>query len=51
MINIFFDYIRKNYGEEYIVIIKNITNSLLFTLIPLHDNDKCINYYNLIKIN
>ena len=29
--------------------LKMITNSLLFTLIPLHDNDKCIKYYNLIN--
>lgn len=32
--------------------IKMITKSLLFTLIPLHNNDKCQAYYNLIsKIN
>ena len=30
--------------------LKDITDSLLFTLIPLHDNDKCIKYYNLITI-
>ena len=30
--------------------LKMITNSLLFTLIPLHNNDKCLKYYNLIKI-
>lgn len=48
---IFFNYIKKNYGEEYIIIIKNITNSLLFTLIPLHNDTKCINYYNLINIS
>jgi capsule biosynthesis phosphatase len=50
LINIFFNYIIKNYGEDYVKIIKNITNSLLFTLIPLHDNNKCIDYYNLINI-
>ena len=50
LIKIFFNYIKKNYGEEYIIIIKNITNSLLFTLIPLHNNTKCIEYYNLINI-
>ena len=27
---------------------KLITQSLLFTLIPLHNNDKCYNYYQLI---
>ena len=26
-----------------------LTNSLLFSLIPLHDNDKCRAYYDLIK--
>jgi len=51
LINIFFNYIIKNYGEDYVKIIKNITNSLLFTLIPLHDNNKCIDYYNLINIS
>ena len=50
LIKIFFNYIKKNYGEEYILIIKNITNSLLFTLIPLHNNTKCFEYYNLINI-
>jgi hypothetical protein len=28
--------------------IKYITALLLFTLIPLHDDEKCIKYYNLI---
>jgi len=28
--------------------VKLITKSLLFSLIPLHNNDKCIEYYNLI---
>jgi len=50
LINIFFNYIIKNYGENYVKIIKNITNSLLFTLMPLHNNTKCFEYYNLINI-
>ena len=29
--------------------LKNITNSLFFTLIPLHDNEKCEKYYKLIN--
>ena len=29
--------------------LKLLTNSLLFTLIPLHDNDKCTKYYELIS--
>ena len=28
--------------------LKIITKSLLFTLIPLHNNEKCKKYYNLI---
>jgi capsule biosynthesis phosphatase len=51
LINIFNNYIIKNYGEQYILIIKNITNSLLFSLIPLHNNNKCNDYYKLININ
>ena len=30
--------------------LKMITNSLLFTLIPLHDNQKCFSYFNLINL-
>jgi len=28
--------------------LKIITKSLIFTLIPLHNNEKCIKYYNLL---
>ena len=42
---IFIDWFSKDNFES----LKTITNSLLFTLIPLHNNDKCIKYYNLIK--
>jgi hypothetical protein len=49
MINIFFKYILENYEEKYIDIIKNITNSLLFTLLPLHNDRKCDDFYKLIK--
>ena len=50
MINIFFKYILENYEEKYLDIIKNITNSLLFTLLPLHNDRKCNDFYKLIKI-
>jgi capsule biosynthesis phosphatase len=50
LINIFNNYITNKYGEQYIKIIKNITNSLLFSLIPLHNNIKCNQYYKLINI-
>ena len=50
MINYLFEFITKEYSEMYIDVIKTITNSLLFTLIPLHNNDKCKGYFNLIKM-
>ena len=36
------------FGLEKFLYLKIICASLLFTLIPLHNNDKCIYYYNLI---
>lgn len=36
------------YGEEQLEYLKFLTSSLLFTLIPLHNNYKCNDYYNLI---
>lgn len=50
LLNIFNNFIIENYGEKYIEIIKMITNSLIFTLLPLHNNDKCNEYYKLINI-
>ena len=50
LINVFIDFIKKNLGEEYFYRIKMICNSLLFTLIPLHNNNKCEYFYNLINI-
>jgi len=40
---------KKLYGEEQLEYLKYITASLLFTLIPLHNNNKCQSYYNLIE--
>ena len=37
------------YSEEYFIFLKYIVKSLLFTLIPLHNNKNCIKYYNLIQ--
>jgi len=48
-IQIFEDFITYNYGLNNLLNIKGITNSLLLSLIPLHNNDKCQKYYNLIK--
>ena len=50
LLNTFIRFIKKNLGDEYFYRIKMICNSLLFTLIPLHDNDKCKKFYNLINI-
>jgi capsule biosynthesis phosphatase len=37
------------YGEEQLKYLKCLTASLLFTLIPLHNDHKCEDYYNLIN--
>ena len=50
LLNIFINFIEENLGNEYFNRIKMICNSLLFTLIPLHNNHKCKNFYNLINI-
>ena len=49
LINIFFSFIKENIGDKYIDFIKIITKSLLFTLIPLHNNDNCKDFYKLIN--
>ena len=51
----YFDKIRKHfedrflekYGENYMDFLKTITASLYFSLIPLHDNDKCQKYFSI----
>lgn len=48
MIATFKNFIEKKFGEDVMTKIRMITNSLLFTLIPLHDNEKCKKYYGLI---
>ena len=37
------------YGEQSLFDLKMITRSLLFSLIPLHDNENCDRFYNLIN--
>ena len=49
LIGILFNFIEKEYNVMAVKNIKTIANSLLFSLIPLHDNDKCSGYFNLIK--
>jgi capsule biosynthesis phosphatase len=44
-----FKEIIKHYGHEAINDLKNITKSLLLSLIPLHDNDNCNLFYDLIN--
>lgn len=39
----------KSYSIEDFQNIKLITKTLLFSLIPIHNNDKCKNYYDLIN--
>lgn len=49
MINCFKTYFIDLYSEEYFEILKTIVKSLLFSLIPLHNNDLCFQYYELIQ--
>jgi len=48
MKDFFKKYFIELYSKEDFNNLVLITKSLLFTLIPLHDNDKCPDYYNLI---
>jgi len=48
MIDIFKKYFINKYSGEDFENLKIITKSLIFTLIPLHNNKKCIKYYNLL---
>jgi len=48
MIDIFKNYFIDRFSEEDFENLKVITKSLLFTLMPLHNNEKCIQYYNLL---
>ena len=49
IIDFFKDYFITLYSEKDFKNLKMITKSLLFSLIPLHDNDNCQQFYNLIK--
>ena len=48
IINHFKIYFIEKFSEEDFENLKIITKSLIFTLIPLHNNKKCIKYYNLL---
>jgi capsule biosynthesis phosphatase len=49
MIDFFKQEFIKIYSTNDFENLKLITKSLLFTLIPLHNNDKCYKYYDLIN--
>ena len=51
MINKFKLYFLNKFSLDDFENVKLITKSLLFTLIPLHDNKKCTEYYKLIFSN
>lgn len=48
-IKYFEKYIIKKFNKEKLFWIKVISASLLFSLIPLHNNKKCNEYYNIMK--
>ena len=48
IIDIFKKYFINKFSEEYFNYLKIITKSLIFSLIPLHNNEKCIKYYDLL---
>ena len=48
LISYFEKYFIELFSRDTLNDLKNITNSLFFTLIPLHDNEKCEKYYELI---
>jgi len=49
MILAFEKYFLELFSEEAFGWLKIITKSLLFTLIPLHHNEKCVKYFELIN--
>ena len=49
IIDIFKKYFVSRFSEENFENLKMITKSLIFTLIPLHNNEKCHKYYNLLS--
>ena len=48
IISIFKNYFIDKFSEQDFENMKIITKSLIFTLIPLHNNEKCVKYYNLL---
>ena len=50
LLNVFHQFIINNFGASNLENIRMITNSLLFSLIPLHSNENIYKYYDLINI-
>lgn len=48
LLNYFSERFIIEFGEKQFQYLKYLTASLLFTLIPIHNNEKCNDYYNLI---
>ena len=48
IISIFKNYFIDKFSDKDFENLKIITKSLIFTLIPLHNNEKCIKYYKLL---
>jgi aminoglycoside phosphotransferase len=49
LLEYFESYFIELFSIQELCIMKTITKSLLFSLIPLHDNEKCDKYYELIN--
>ena len=49
LLKVFETYFIELYSDEYLSILKIITKSLLFSLLPIHNNSKCYKYFNLIR--
>ena len=49
MVDCFCNYFIELYCQDDLSNLKMITKSLLFSLIPLHNNHKCQKYYSLIN--
>lgn len=50
LITVFEQFIINNFGKNKLEHIKMITNSLLLSLIPLHNNENIYKFFDLIKI-
>jgi len=46
--NVFEEIFMSKFGSDMLNYLKYLTASLFFSLIPLHDNDKCDKFYNCI---